>query len=97
MLLQVSARSGHLGNAKPRGGNGGGCQVAERDCRNRSLWVNLWVRPPAGRHNRGVSPSRFWTAGITRLSTLYLSEQCCPFARFLDPSELIAVVPKMHG
>jgi hypothetical protein len=22
----------------------GGCQVAERDCRNRSLWVNLWVR-----------------------------------------------------
>ena len=22
----------------------GGCQVAEKDCRNRSLWVNLWVR-----------------------------------------------------
>jgi hypothetical protein len=22
----------------------GGCQVAERDYRNRSLWVNLWVR-----------------------------------------------------
>ena len=22
----------------------GGCQVAERDCRNRSLWVSLWVR-----------------------------------------------------
>jgi hypothetical protein len=22
----------------------GGCQVAERDCRNRLLWVNLWVR-----------------------------------------------------
>src|SRR5215472_11495401 len=22
----------------------GGCQVAERDCRNRSLWVNLWIR-----------------------------------------------------
>jgi hypothetical protein len=22
----------------------GDCQVAERDCRNRSLWVNLWVR-----------------------------------------------------
>jgi len=21
----------------------GGCQVAERGCRNRSLWVNLWV------------------------------------------------------
>jgi hypothetical protein len=24
-------------------GSHGGCQVAERDCRNRSLWVNLWV------------------------------------------------------
>jgi len=22
----------------------GGCQVAEKDCRNRSLWVNLWVK-----------------------------------------------------
>ena len=22
----------------------GGCQAAEKDCRNRSLWVNLWVR-----------------------------------------------------
>ena len=22
----------------------GGCQVAEKDCRNRSLWVSLWVR-----------------------------------------------------
>ncbi len=22
----------------------GGCQVAEKDCRNRSPWVNLWVR-----------------------------------------------------
>jgi len=22
----------------------GGCQVAQRDCRNHSLWVNLWVR-----------------------------------------------------
>jgi hypothetical protein len=22
----------------------GGCQVAEKDCGNRSLWVNLWVR-----------------------------------------------------
>ena len=22
----------------------GGCQVAKRDCRNHSLWVNLWVR-----------------------------------------------------
>jgi len=22
----------------------GGCQVAEKDCRSRSLWVNLWVR-----------------------------------------------------
>jgi hypothetical protein len=22
----------------------GGCQVAEKDCRNRSLWVILWVR-----------------------------------------------------
>src|ERR1700740_1130205 len=22
----------------------GGCQVAEKDCKNLSLWVNLWVR-----------------------------------------------------
>ena len=22
----------------------GGCQVTERDCRNHSLWVSLWVR-----------------------------------------------------
>src|SRR5215469_5578018 len=36
-----------------------GCQVAERDCRNRSLWVSLWVRIFASEFNLALDGCRF--------------------------------------
>jgi hypothetical protein len=57
MLLQVSGRTERRGTANlPGGMNGGGCQVAEKDCRNLSLWVNLWVRT--------LRPERFLSFGM---------------------------------
>ncbi len=41
----------------------GGCQVAEKDCRNLSLWVNLWVMILASQRSRGWEG---WSRDVAR-------------------------------